>query len=123
MTKSSCVSACGEMLSTGSVSQTTLIEKLGAPAPTEELAQHLGSGWIGGYVGHGEAEFTEMMRSGRPWAAQFYEFGAELSHTVVVDGMDEMGQVMIRDPWNGGSTYRMTVEEFLRVWTGVSVFR
>ena len=36
---------------------------------------------------------------------------------VVVDGV-EAGKVLIRDPAAGGSTYRMMMKEFQRVWTG-----
>jgi len=42
---------------------------------------------------------------------------------VVVDGVSELGTVLIRDPWAGGSSYQMTAAEFMRVWSGIGVFR
>jgi hypothetical protein len=36
---------------------------------------------------------------------------------VVVNRLED-GQIFIRDPATGGSTYRNLMEEFQRVWTG-----
>jgi hypothetical protein len=49
--------------------------------------------------------------------------GTALTHMVVVDGLDGLGRVMIRDPWAGGSTYRMLRSDFEAIWTGGVVFR
>lgn len=67
-------------------------------------------------------QLQQLLGLGRPFAAQLRQAGARLDHLVVIDGVDA-GQLLIRDPWGGGSTYRMTMEEFLRVWTGNAVFR
>ncbi len=61
------------------------------------------------------------MNIGRPWAAEFYE-GGPLGHYVVVNGFDDAGRIITRNPWRGGSTYKMTVKEFQRVWNGNAVF-
>ncbi|CAN5530673.1 hypothetical protein BH11CYA1_BH11CYA1_06130 [soil metagenome] len=87
--KMSCVSACGEMLSEGRFSQAELMSKLGYPAPTEKLADVLGSAWRG---------------------------------TVIIDGLDKSGLIMVRDP-DAGMRYEMTRAEFIRVWDYVAVFR
>jgi Peptidase C39 family len=109
--------ACGEMIS--GVPQATLVEAAGAPTDVASLSRALGSGWRGGYVG--PTQFDKLMGLGRPWAAELYD-GGKLGHFVTVDG--RMGSnLLIRDPWAGGSKYQMTLEEFLRMWTGNAVFK
>lgn len=113
----SCGAACGEMLT--DIPEADLIRAVGAPTDPSALARGLGGDWRGGYVGPDQLDaLTEL---GRPWAAELYE-GGKLGHMVVVDGA-ESGNFLIRDPWAGGSTYQMTTDEFMRVWTGRAVFR
>ncbi|WP_315786581.1 RHS repeat-associated core domain-containing protein [Bradyrhizobium sp. SZCCHNR2011] len=116
LTSTSCVAACGEMLS--NISQAALMRAIGAPASSKALAGALGAGWRGGYVG---PEALRALLARGPFAAELYE-GGKLSHMVVVDGM-KAGHVLIRDPWGAGSAYRMTIQEFQRVWNGNVVFR
>lgn len=118
LTSTSCVAACGEMLSGGTMSQASLIGKIGDPSDSGLLAHALGAGWRGGYVGPGQLD--QLLGLGRPFGAEFYE-GGGLGHMVVVDGNNAIGNFMIRDPWGGGSTYSMTADEFLRVWNGNAV--
>lgn len=113
ITDTSCVAACGEMLS--GISQSTLLHI----TDVGSLAKALGTGWRGGYVG--PDQLHKLLGLGRPFAAEFYE-GGRLGHLVVVDGI-EGGQLFIRDPWGGGTIYRMSMDEFLRVWDGNAVFR
>jgi ABC-type bacteriocin/lantibiotic exporter with double-glycine peptidase domain len=101
------------------IAQADLIASAGAPTNVAALARALGPGWRGGYVGPGQLK--SLFGLGRPFAAELYS-GGRLGHLVVVDGV-EAGQVLIRDPAAIGSTYRMTMEEFQRVWTGNAVFR
>jgi len=42
-------------------------------------------------------------------------------HMAIVDGIDEAGRVMIRDPWEGTS-YKMEQEEFFKFWNQIAVF-
>jgi RHS repeat-associated protein len=119
LTPTSCVAACGEMLSGGTISQASLIGKIGDPSSSDLLAVALGDGWRGGYVGPGQ--FDQLVGLGRPFGAEFYE-GGSLGHMVVVDGENDIGDLMIRDPWAGGSTYSMAANEFQRVWNGIAVF-
>jgi hypothetical protein len=100
------------------ISQADLILRAGSPTHVEALAKAMGSGWQGGYVN--PAQLSTLLR-GRPFIAQMFEFGQKLSHFIVVDGMDS-GLIKIRDPANGGSMYRMTVDEFLKFWTTYGVF-
>ncbi len=121
----SCVSACGEMLSEGAIDQATLLKKLGNPAPTQFLARHLGSDWIAKVK---DAEALDELLQGDSWAAEFREpmsiryARLEPGHTVVVDGLDGAGNIMIRDPAHG-TRYEMTRKEFLEVWTFISVYK
>jgi hypothetical protein len=44
-------------------------------------------------------------------------------HVVVVDGINQAGNVMIRDPWEG-TKYEMPFKYFVNeVWTGRAVYR
>ncbi|MBB5867548.1 hypothetical protein F4553_000927 [Allocatelliglobosispora scoriae] len=113
----SCVSACGEMLS--GRPQAELMELVGVPGHAGRLVQVLGGAWRGGYVG---PDVLDIFLTGPPWAAELFGPGAEIAHTVVVDGVREDGLILIRDPWDGGSTYAMTRADFLQVWNGIAVF-
>jgi hypothetical protein len=116
-TEVSCGAACGQMVS--GIPQAELIIKAGAPTDVETLARALGKGWKGGYVG--PENLPKLFGTGRPFVAELKELSNKLGHLVVVDGVKD-GQVLIRDPAAGGSTYRMVMEEFKRVWNGNAVF-
>jgi len=115
-TRVSCGAACGEKLTR--VSQEVLIGKAGAPTSMDALAQALGAGWRGGYLD--PADLPKLLALGRPFAAELRD-GGRLGHLVVVVGM-KAGELLIRDPWAGGSTYRMLVEDFVNHWSGGAVF-
>ena len=102
------------------MSQASLIRKIGDPSTSEDLAAALGDGWRGGYVGPGQ--LSQLLGLGKPFGAKFYE-GGSCGHMVVVEGRNSVGNLMIRDPWDDGSTYSMTSDGFLRVWNGNAVFR
>jgi hypothetical protein len=113
----SCGAACGEMVS--GISQAALIEQAGAPTTPEALGAALSM--KAGYVG--PEAFKPLMSASNPWIAELRGVDSgRLSHFVVVDGF-KAGHVMIRDPWAGGSTYRMTVGSFQEAWTGRAVFK
>ena len=101
-------------------SQSQLIKAIGAPSNAQSLARALGKGWRGGYVG--PENLNILLKSGQPFAAEFKEVGERLAHMVVVDGVNSAGQVLIRDPWGVGTTYRMTMDAFLKAWNGIVVF-
>jgi Papain-like cysteine protease AvrRpt2 len=55
------------------------------------------------------------------WAAVLWEVGAGIGHMVLVDGLDEAGYVLIRDPWDS-TKYKMTIDDFLNYWTTEGVY-
>ncbi|MEP6757528.1 MAG: hypothetical protein ABJA67_18650, partial [Chthonomonadales bacterium] len=122
-TEDSCISAVGEMLSDGRLTESALMAELGDRPDVTELLKYLGSEWTS------EAKrfksFAEIGQKG-PWAAELMEnSGTELEkslHTVVVDGVESSGNLIIRDPWEG-TTYEMTQQSFLKDWTRRSVYR
>ena len=40
---------------------------------------------------------------------------------VVVDGIDETGKILIRDPWDATS-YKMDREEFINSWNSQAIY-
>lgn len=114
-TRLSCGAACGEML-TG-MAQGGLIRSAGAPTTADMLAKVLGAGWRGGYVA--PEALQVLLKRGDPFAAILYD-GGKIPHFVVAQP-GSVGRVFVRDPWAGGSTYEMAVDEFHRVWTGLVV--
>lgn len=129
----SCVSACGEMLlrSRGvmSGSESDIIGKIGAPADPRDLPEALNAldesgGWRGGVLdvpqGQEAAIIGALNRSGS-WAASLKSFGTML-HMVVVDGLDDAGNLVIRDPYEG-TLYAMTPDDFAAHWQQHAVFR
>jgi hypothetical protein len=57
-----------------------------------------------------------LLHKGLSWAAEFKELG-KTAHAVVVDGINDSGQVLVRDPWKG-TKYEMAFDDFKEVWTG-----
>jgi len=122
-TKDSCISAVGDMLTDGKVTEQELIHKLGERPGIKDLPDLLGTGWTS------EARnFKSLAEIGqhRPWGAEMMEnSGTELEksfHAVVVDGINSKGLVVIRDPWEG-TIYEMTQDKFLKDWTRGAVYR
>ncbi|MEE6260115.1 cysteine peptidase family C39 domain-containing protein [Plantactinospora sonchi] len=114
----SCVSATGAILS--GKSQDDLIDTLGAPAPIDRLPSALGPDWRGGYVG---PDALNLLNPRAPWDAELKDPLNSIGHAVVVDGVRPDGRIMIRDPWGGGSSYAMDLDEFLKYWNGNAVFK
>lgn len=119
----SCISAVGDMLSEGKVTQQELIARLGERPDITDLVDILGTGWTSE-----KRSFKSLAEIGEhgPWAAELMEnSGTELEkslHTVMVDGVNSSGNVVIRDPWEG-TTYEMTPKKFLKDWTTRAVYR
>lgn len=72
----------------------------------------------GGYVG--PSFLRQLLGMNRAWSAELRAGKGGISHLVVIDGV-EGGNLVIRDPWAGGTTYQMTVDAFSRAWTGNAV--
>jgi hypothetical protein len=117
----SCTSACGEMLS--GRPQEEIIDKIGSPAFQGALAKELGPEWSAVAVGPGDLHSAKVLCDTGPWAADLWNANAKMHHTVVVDGIDDENRLSVRDPWDGGSTYKMAWESFDGVWSGVAVVK
>lgn len=137
-----CAAACGEILlkNRGVLSwQQQEIARLSGGVPMEvtvlaitlnQISQLPGS-WIGGVIGIDGAtdeELLDVLHGTGLWAAGFWEDGLPLGHMVVVQGQNDIGQLLIQDPWGinersrRGARYKMEVEEFLRVWSRQAVY-
>ncbi len=118
-----CVAAVGEMLSDGRLNQVELFEKV--RTIPELLAKELGPEWRCSFVADSESALNELLRRGKSWGVELKdEFRRQVSmgHMVVVDGLDEAGNVMIRDSQHA-TRYEMTREDFIKHWTGRAVYR
>ncbi len=125
-----CGPACAEMLlreqGVINISQKTIAYISGTPVSVPNLARTLNQldpsdlrQWIGGGLeipGASSAELLEVLMSTGAWIAELREPGARLGHLVVVDGFDDFGIILIKDPWDG-TKYKMEKEEFLQYWT------
>lgn len=133
----SCGSACGEMLlkkrGINNISQATIANQAGVPVTCRNLANVLNTidfpegiqQWVGGPLaipGATDSQLFETLNNTGSWAALLWEVGAGIGHMVLVDGLDEAGYVLIRDPWDGTS-YKMRKDDFLKYWTTQAVFR
>jgi hypothetical protein len=103
VTNGSCVAACGEMLSGGSITQRELISKIGEWSNPRALAGALGKGWTGGYFGSGE-DAVAAAESGPMGAA--LRVGTNAGHMVVTKPLGA-GRFLVMDAWDGGSTYEV----------------
>ena len=95
-----------------------------APA-MNQLQQRLGRGRRlrrGGWLDtqHNPREAFGYLAQHGPFAPSLKSFDAE-AHMVVVDGMDDAGRVVVRDPFQG-TRYYVEWQEFLEIWHGMSVW-
>ncbi len=137
-TSNCCGPACAEMLfrahGAQDISQEMIIEAQGDEWSEPELLAramnslkpHVATGshgaWEGAWVDtirSPRQTFQNMVRRGS-FITSLKSFGSE-SHMVVVDGFDDRGSIVVRDPWEG-TRYLMTWESFEEVWQGMSVW-
>lgn len=132
-----CGAACGEMVLTDRgvvIPQQRIAQEAGQSLFDYNLLKETlstldssGSGtWSGGYLqgANDPVEATRLvhtLNNTGSWVAQFWETGKSIGHFVVVEGLDDVGRVMIRDPWDG-TRYVMNMEDFLNTWDGIAVF-
>lgn len=120
-TAGSCVSACGEILSEGAMSEAEFLSQLGEWSNPGELAEALnsleGAGtWQGGYFANAESAVA---------AAEQGEIGAVLQapglpgHMVVISP-GEAGTFLVQDP-GIGATYEVTAD-WIAQWVSGGVF-
>ncbi|NJR51729.1 MAG: hypothetical protein HC780_21255 [Leptolyngbyaceae cyanobacterium CSU_1_3] len=146
-----CAAACGEMLlrdhGVTAISQREIADSAGGvPMEIPILARcfadtarvvlnqigNLPGRWIGAAIGIENATNEELLRtlsSIGSWGAGLWEDGAPIGHIVLVDGLNENNEVLIRDPWGmtrsarQGSRYKMELQAFLKVWSRQVVYR
>ncbi|MEK0194191.1 papain-like cysteine protease family protein [Microcoleus anatoxicus] len=133
--KLSCGPACGEMLlgdrGMYGANQSLIAAETGVPVNIEDLAIALNTldtdtsrFWLGGTIsipGARNYEIVEVLITTGSWAAILWETLADLGHVVIVDGLDDTGKIMIRDPWNA-TKYKMELAEFLNYWNLQAVY-
>ncbi len=129
LTPYSCVSAVGEMLLRErgiSMTQQQIIDIIGESSTTESLAALLNKidkprgnqKWHGTIV---DIDDLQKILEKVSFAAVLRE-GSTLGHLVLVEGFDQKRLLKIKDPWDGTS-YRMNIREFFRVWNGELLFK
>jgi hypothetical protein len=121
--KVSCVSACGEMLSEGEKSQSELVSQIGAPAAMADLPAALGPEWKGALVEPVPNAVDIAVDHAPCGVGMFDRSEGGMEHMVILDGQDENGLLMIRDPQDGGVTYKMERAEFENHWNGALIYR
>jgi hypothetical protein len=123
-----CVAAAGEMLSEGRLDQQFLANEFKKYWPAELqndhkkaaiewLAKELGPDWKAGAIS--TKSLDALLEDGRCFCADFREPGYD-GHAVVVDGLDQKGNIRVRDPWKK-TRYEMTRTDFLDAWKGQRV--
>jgi filamentous hemagglutinin len=78
-------------------------------------------GWITKRLRNTRTAFDEITKNG-PAGVTLFKFGMRVEHMVVVNGVDDLGRVIIRDPGNG-MKYFMSWDEFQDLWTGTAIYR
>jgi RHS repeat-associated protein len=109
-----CGAACGEMV-TG-IPQKTIIKKLGTSGAVGPEALGNAIGRSGGTLMASSASqgLRYLLAKGQSWIAMVK--GKTVGHFVVIEGRDSQGLIVVRDPRQGGVTYKLTEEDFLRRW-------
>ena len=102
-----------------SVTQASLGDGLTSAQGLANKLNTFDSGWTGAAVD--QSSFGALNQTGS-WSAMMWEQGSSYGHWVVVDGVDDAGNVLIRDPWNA-TQYSMTPSNFNNAWNGFSVFK
>ncbi|MFT0477127.1 cysteine peptidase family C39 domain-containing protein [Pseudomonas antarctica] len=121
-TPTACGAACGEMLLKDRgvlTSQVDLGTELTSMSSLARQLNTVDSGWVGNAVD--VSSFNALNKTGS-WSAMMWDSGNKVGHWVVVDGVDDVGRVLIKDPFNG-MQYKMGVEEFKDVWNGHSLYK
>jgi hypothetical protein len=118
----SCVAACGEMLTGGSLSEAAFLDQFGEDSNPEALANALnareaGAGWRGGYF-LDESWAVAAARRGPMAAVLQAPLGG--AHMVVIEPAGE-GEFLVRDP-APGVTYRVT-PAWIEKYVSGGVFR
>ncbi len=118
----SCVNRVGAELSNGRFTEAELIatDGLSPPAPMKGMAIKLGWEYNLVPLGEEKSSIAKMCEKG-PWGANLFD--GEGTHAVIVQFKNEAtGKLRIRDFYES-TKYEMTLDEFIRVWNGQSLFQ
>jgi hypothetical protein len=118
----SCVAASGEILSGGAVSEAELIAQLGTPSNAWALAGAISSDSYLGNPGirHSRASRGRGARAGRRGAnGAVLQAPFTQAHMVLIEGLEEAGSFLVRDPAIGG-TYQVT-EQWIGKFVAIGV--
>jgi filamentous hemagglutinin len=88
----------------------------------EKLDTSNSSTWMGAGVDPDDVASIYGLSSTGSWIAQLWDKGNKIGHWVVVDGIDETGIVLIRDPYEA-TKYKMNLKNFQKTWNGFAVWR
>ncbi|MCU1766064.1 hemagglutinin repeat-containing protein [Pseudomonas protegens] len=122
ITPTSCGAACGEMMLRDRGIFATQVELGTELTSMNTLANKLNkfdSGWAGNTVD--TSSFNALNKTGS-WSAMMWDSGNKIGHWVVVNGVDDAGRVLIKDPFNG-TQYKMGIDSFKDVWNGQAVYK
>lgn len=126
-TENSCVSASGEKLSNGALTQDQLISAMGDPASLEQLRDQFNqagvngsSNWKAGALPSDDL-YRALTNRGDPFIAELKVPQSKIAHAVVVTGGDD-DYIHIADPADGGTSYKMTWADFLQWRSGRVMF-
>ncbi|MCE4056173.1 cysteine peptidase family C39 domain-containing protein [Pseudomonas sp. Au-Pse12] len=122
ITPTACGAACGEMMLRDRGIFATQVELGTELTSMNTLANKLNkfdSGWAGNTVD--TSSFNALNKTGS-WSAMMWDSGNKIGHWVVVNGVDDVGRVLIKDPFNG-TQYKMGIDSFKDVWNGQAVYK
>ncbi|GJL35951.1 hypothetical protein TUM17576_27710 [Enterobacter hormaechei] len=122
VTPTSCGAACAEMMLKDRGILSSQIELGTELTSMTSLANKLNkadSGWVANNVS--SSSFEALNNTGS-WSAMMWDSGNKVGHWVVVKGTDDVGNVIINDPFKG-TRYTMTINEFKDTWNGHSVYK
>jgi hypothetical protein len=84
---------------------------------------HPGGSWRGASLDvftNPQGTFNALSNRG-PFLTSMKSFGSDL-HMVVIDGLDDAGRIVVRDPWGKGTRYTMDWSDFTNHWMGDTVY-
>ena len=113
----------------GQISQANIAATKGlvlsdAPSLAAALRKlHPNGKWLGDsldVITNPRGTFGALNKNGS-FIASIKSYGSNL-HMVVVDGLDDAGRVIIRDPWGKGTRYLMDWDDFAKHWQSHNVW-
>ncbi len=132
-TNVSCGPACAQMLFADrgvKITQKRIEEASFVPIDAIDLASALNKLepsqtrlWLGGtlVIPGSDEELIRQLNQTGSWAAVLWERSASMGHLVVVNGLNDKGRIIIRDPWDG-TMYTMEIKDFLSVWLRTGIY-